>query len=480
MSAGGTALAVSLRRPSERGERSVLIAVILAELALLAAGFATGHPFLAAGVAAAFAFFLVSYRFPDVAWALVWISVAPSVEVLFPGGIAVTMPTEPMIALALLGWLFRRGVERRWSFPGSPLHKPLAILATVTLLSALWSVRPSSTLKAWVMMGGYVAFGYLYFAQGRCDPRRRDRWILLISLTGAGWALFGIARVLRAGYPEGALTIASTYAYGAFRPFFQEHGTYSAYLCMLLPVALLASMARRRLPRLLYGMCALLMAIAIVLAFARAAWMALLLVVPAAVIALARASLGMRRLVLPAAIAIGVALLVVTFGVGKQIARHAETVVSSENMSNLERFNRWNAAVAMLREHPLTGVGFGCYVDAYPSYKRRALRTEQSTVRMGVHSEPLKLLSETGLPGFLAACWLFGTLGWVGVRAIRGASDPTDRMIGIAALAGFSTYVVNGFFNAYLVEDKVTIPFWMAMGVIAALDRADRRGSPDS
>jgi hypothetical protein len=50
-------------------------------------------------------------------------------------------------------------------------------------------------------------------------------------------------------------------------------------------------------------------------------------------------------------------------------------------------------------------------------------------------------------------------------------------MIGIAALAGFSTYVVNGFFNAYLVEDKVTIPFWMAMGVIAALDRADRRGS---
>ena len=242
MSASQASLAVSLRRPPERAERSVLIVVILAELALLAAGFATGHPFLAAGVAAAFAFLLVSYRFPDLAWALVWISVAPSVEVLFPGGIAVTMPTEPMIALALLGWLFRRGVERRWSFPGSPLHRPLA------LLSALWSVRPSSTLKAWAMMAGYVAFGYLYFAQGRCDSRRRDRWILLISLTGAGWALFGLARVFLSGHPESALKVTSTYAYGVFRPFFHEHGTYSAYLCMLLPVPLLAllpALARR-------------------------------------------------------------------------------------------------------------------------------------------------------------------------------------------------------------------------------------------
>lgn len=478
MSPGHAALAGPVGWPSERGERSVLIVVILAELALLAAGFATGHPFIAAGVAAAFAFFLVAYRFPDVAWALVWISVAPSVEVLFPGGVAVTMPTEPMIALALLGWLCRRGVERRWSFPSSPLHRPLAVLASVTLLSALWSVRPSSTFKAWGMMAGYVAFGYLYFAQGRCDPRRRDRWILLVSLTGAGWAVFGLARVLLS--PVSALKVTSTFTYGVFRPFFHEHGTYSAYLCMLLPLALLASMARRGLPRLLFGVCAFAMMVAIVLAFARAAWVALLLAVPAALVGWARASLGMRRLALPAAVAIGVTWLVATVGIGNQIAKHAGTVVSAENMSNLERLNRWTAAVAMLREHPLTGVGYGCYVDAYPSYKRRAAGTEQSTIRMGVHSEPLKLLSETGLPGFLAAFWLFGTVGWVGVRAIGRASNPSDRMIGIAALAGFSTYVVNGFFNAYLTEEKVTIPFWMAMGVIAALDRADRRESPDS
>ena len=61
------------------------------------------------------------------------------------------------------------------------------------------------------------------------------------------------------------------------------------------------------------------------------------------------------------------------------------------------------------------------------------------------------------------------------MKAIGRTRDPDERALGIAALAGFSTYVVNGFFNAYLVEDKVTIPFWMAMGVIAALDRSTSR-----
>ncbi len=48
-------------------------------------------------------------------------------------------------------------------------------------------------------------------------------------------------------------------------------------------------------------------------------------------------------------------------------------------------------------------------------------------------------------------------------------------MLALAALAGFATYVVNGLFNSYLVEEKVTIPFWSAIGIIAALGRRIER-----
>ena len=461
-------------------ERTLWIAVVALEAATIGAGFLLDAPLLAAAVAAGIAFYLLAFRFPDLAWACVWITVAPNVEVLFAGGIAVTMPTEPMIILALLGWLTRSLLDGDWKIAPSPLHAPLVALAAFTLASAIWSVRPMATVKAWVMMAGYVAFGYLYWFQVRCDRARRERWLLIVALTGGVWGVFGIVRVLFPGeFGRDALEVASTYSYGAFRPFFREHGTYGAYLSMLLPAILLVGMERSRGGRVLYGACAIAVAAGIVLAFARAAWLGSLVAIPLAVILWARSGPGSgshRGLLLPGLAAVTVCAIVIGMGVGRQVTRHAGTVVSAENLSNLERLNRWTAAVAMTRDHPLTGVGYGCYLDAYPQYKRRAIGTDQSTVRMGTHSEPLKLLSELGVPGLVGALWLVFATAKLGVRCARDLPDRLDRLVAIAALAGLGTYLVDGFFNSYLVEDKVTVPFWMAIGVIAALGR----GLPES
>ena len=460
--------------PDREGlERSVLVAVLALEAAIVAAGFVLDQPLLAAAFAAGIAFFLLAFRVPEVAWALVWITVAPNVEVLFAGGVALTMPTEPMVILALLAWFARRLLEGGWKIRPSPIHAPLLAVASFTLLSVIWSVRPVATLKAWVMMAGYATFGYLYWYQSRCERVRRERWLLLTAVTGAVWGLFGIARVLfPAETGRDAASVASTYSYGAFRPFFREHGTYGAYMSMLLPAALLAGMDRPRRARLLYGLCAVVIALGVLLAFARAAWLATLLVIPAAVWMWWRWGRGTRRrFLVPGLIAVALAAVVAGVGISRQVTRHATTVVSAENVSNLERFNRWNAAIMMARDRPLTGVGYGCYFDAYPRYKRRVLGTDQSTVRMGTHSEPLKLLSELGVPGLLAGLWFVFAVVKLGVACIRFLPEPSDRLVALAALAGLGTYLVNGLFNSYLVEDKVTIPFWMAIGIIAALGR---------
>jgi O-antigen ligase len=463
-------------------ELPILIGVVLAEFSLIGLALFVGHPLLAAAAAAAVAYFLVAFRAPDVAWALVWVTVPPSVEVLLGGGIAITLPTEPMILLALLAWLVRSIVAGRWTLPSSPLHVPFAALAALALVSTLWSVSPISTLKAWVMMAGYVAFGYLYYLQRRCDPRWRERSLLLVALTGAIWGAFGIARVL---FPEGTArdvtSLATIYSYGAFRPFFHEHGTYSAYLGMLLPAALLATLERTGWKRILYGLSTLCIGSGIILAFARAGWLAVLLVIPTSVFAWARWRKAAPRLVLPAALTLAAALVVGGFGISRQVARHAASVVSAENMSNLERLNRWTAALSMARDRPVTGVGYGSYFDAYSTYRSKTFVTDHAYIRMGAHSEPLKLLSELGVPGLLAAFWFLAVVFWLAAREFLLLPDSDDRVLALAALAGLSTYVVNGLFNAYLVEEKVTVPFWVAIGVIGALGRKlkeDDRAAP--
>jgi len=450
----------------------MLLAVVLGEVALVGFGAIYSGPFAAAAAAAALAFFFLAYRHPALSWALVWIVIPFDVERVVGGGIAMTLPTEPMILIALLAWLTRAPHWSPWVLPPSRIHRPLALLAALALASAIWSVSSASTLKAWTMMLGYVAFGYFYCLRNGGGVAGRERWLFLLAAMGAVWGAFGVVRVLTAGEgAQSAASIASTYSFGAYRPFFSEHGTYAAYLAMLLPPTLLATLERTGPRRIFYGLSTLLMGSAIVLAFARAAWLSLVVVVPLTLLLWATWRKSGSRLLLPAGLAVGVLLLVGALGVGRQVTKHAGSVVSSQNISNLERLNRWRTALLMVRDRPLTGVGYGCYVVAYASYRSKSLPTGQTYVRMGVHSELLKLLSENGVPGLLTALWLLLVVFVVGLRVFWRAPDPVDRAVALAALASLATYLVNGLFNAYLVETKVTVPFWAAIGIIGALER---------
>ncbi len=471
-------IALSSGAKSARWEHPIMIGVALTELAFLSLGLLSGRPLLGTVAGLSLCYFLVALRNPDAAWALVWLAVPFDVEALLSGGSAITLPTEPMIILALLAWLSRSLLGGKWTLRASPLHIPLLAVSAFVLLSATWSVQPIATLKSWAMMGGYAAFGYLYFFQTRCDRRRRERWLMLVAVTGTVWGLFGIVRVLTLGGAGLEATVASTYAYGAFRPFFSEHGTYGAYLSMLLPATLLAAMERTGGKRLFYVISTLCIGAGIVLAFARAAWLAVVVVVAVTAFLWTRRQRKPGKVALPLAICLAVVLLVGAIGVGRQVGQHAASVVSERNVSNLERLNRWYTAVSIVRERPLIGVGYSCYLDAYRDYRAKTYVTDQTYIRMGVHSEPLKLLCELGVVGFFVVVWFLAAVVKHALQCFRRLPDPGDRMLALAALAGVGTYFINGLFNAYLVESKVTVPFWMGIGVIAALGR--RLTSPES
>lgn len=443
--------------------RAVLLLVLAAEILLLAFAWRTGKPWLPVTLALAPAFFLVAFRAPDLAWALVWIAVPFSTQRLLPGGNAIQFPTEPMIAIALAGW------GARWLAGGgpegsrSPIHLPLAVMAGIALLSTLVGSHTLIGLKAWVVTAGYAAFGFLYFSTSSCDPARRERWIRLVAATGAFWGLYGFVRVLILG-------VSARTGYGAARPFFAEHGTYSAYLAMLLPLALFASLERSGRARWGYALAALAISLGIVFSFTRAAWVSLALVLPIALGAWIARRRSPRALLVPALVVIATALVLLAAGAVDPFSRHAQSVTDPENVSNLERLNRWLAAVEMAKDRPVLGVGYGAYPAAYPAYRRKLVVTELAYAYMGAHSEPLRLLSEAGLIGFAAALWLLGVVAWTGMRVVR-AGGPSASWLALALVAGLATYAIHGVFNAYLAIDKGAVPFWMGIGAIAALGR---------
>lgn len=447
------------------------LAIVIAECLLLAAGLILGRPFLGAATAAGVLFLVLAYRRPGLAWMLVWLACPFSIETLLPGGHAMYLPSEAMITLALLAWMIRAARERSIRIPRSRLDLSLATLAAVSLLSVMVSHHLELGVKALMVATGYVLFAFVYCLMTQGDAARSERWAPWVVGAGAFWGAYGTIRV-------GLEGVTLRTAYGAGRPFFTEHGAYAAYLAMILPLALLLALERRGRARWLYAASALLMALGIVLSLTRAAWVSLAIVIPLMAALWSWSQRSLKAIAYAGSLAAIVIVIIVGFGVGGEVGEHAGSITETGDVSNVERFNRWMAAIEMVRARPLLGVGFDCYAFAYPQYRRKVLITDLAYQHMGAHSEPMRLLAETGVTGFAAACWFVGAVLVLGLRVVLRSPEPQAKLLSLAILAGLGTYAIHAVFRTYFDLEKVVVPFWASIGVLAALGRRLDAPSP--
>ena len=91
---------------------------------------------------------------------------------------------------------------------------------------------------------------------------------------------------------------------------------------------------------------------------------------------------------------------------------------------------------------------------------------------MGPHSELFRLIAETGILALLAACWLLLAAGALGIRIVRRSENSRTAALSLAILAGLGTYVIHGLFRTYIDLEKVAVPFWAGLGVLAGMGRS--------
>ncbi len=398
---------------------------------------------------------------------LLLIAITPwSVETVLRGtGSALQIPTEPMLFLALAAWSLRflsRG-SSRFGQPAFMLALLLALAAC--LLSIVDTPFRVNAIKATINAAWYALFGVFILNN---FGRRRDAIALVSALIvpAVALTLYSLAHVATGHY----------YAWAGYWwgfPFFTEHGSFAAYLSFACALSLALTLELRGPAKLLVGAAALLTGAQVVLSLTRGAWLGL------GVMALFFLFVSGKRLLRPGNLVLGAAglvllgAIVLSIGSGKQIEAHSGTITEVGYESNFERLNRWYAGWRMFQSDPLTGVGFGTYSDHYLNFRRVTLSTSQSDMRMGVHSEYLRVLCETGLIGLAAAAFAFLLLARLTARAIRGARDPVLRGIAVGLAGGLITYLVHGVVNNYLVFDKVAIPVWASIGLLGALARND-------
>jgi putative inorganic carbon (hco3(-)) transporter len=157
--------------------------------------------------------------------------------------------------------------------------------------------------------------------------------------------------------------------------------------------------------------------------------------------------------------------------------KYAEHIRSISNIStdasNLERINRWAAAIRMFREKPVFGWGPGTYQLVYAPFQYSKEKTVISTNAGDLgnaHSEYIGPLSESGVLGLISVLLLFGSVVVTGVRVYKKALNTEVRLITLGALLGLCSYYIHGIMNNFLDTDKASVPFWAFTAIILVMD----------
>ncbi|MGB7297197.1 MAG: O-antigen ligase family protein [Candidatus Aminicenantales bacterium] len=132
----------------------------------------------------------------------------------------------------------------------------------------------------------------------------------------------------------------------------------------------------------------------------------------------------------------------------------------------------WRAAVQMIKDYPLSGVGIGAFIIELPNYARTygiPLRTTDSAENYFI-----QVFVELGIIGLFFAVWIFGLI----FKRMRKGFDPDlsadgwkHIQIGVSCgiISMFMIFLVHTFIGSY--ELKYT--FWLLVAMLFVLNRSD-------
>lgn len=391
-------------------------------------------------------------------------------------GVSITL-SETALALLSLEWLYRLATTRSRETYWWPLWAPFLAWVIVSLLAAVFSGDPATSL---VVAGkGILLIATFYvMLDALKNVDAAERFLAALFVIMVGVSLVGLAEVAFCGRltPTSAalawlcrVPARSGRATGFFSIYMTFAGVLSLTLLAVLPRLLSpASAAVRRAGIIAW----LVSAVAFAVTYVRGAWVGLVVGI-AVLIGLLRRG---RALLAVATIVVVIALLFLP-----GVRRRVESIADPTDVTTQDRLYMWQSGLAMVRDHPLFGVGPGGVKREYPRY---ALPQALHKHRGHLHNTPLQILVERGIIGLAAwlAIWI-GFFGCVG-RILRHL--PLDaireRRLTVGALAAVAAFLVGGLTEYNFGDSEVVLVAYAIMALPFVVARAEdekrRKGAP--
>jgi len=416
-----------------------------------------------------------------------------SVKLTLNGGIVVSFPAEILAGMIAVFYIVYRLLSPA-RLNGKIFSHPLTILILLDIswliLSTLFSEMPVISLKRTVVRIAFMVVFFFVFSVLFTDFKNIARV----------WFLYGLGLlipVFSTLFNHSHYGFSKAVSFLMTKPFYNDHTQYATCIAYILPVlgvmiAMPEKFGVRRNVRILILLLSGVLVAGELFSFSRAALLSIIIaILVAGFVVFLRFRLV--HFLLLAILAGGVIYhyrteihqyveKVDSVSRSTDTEEHMKSVMNIQtDASNLERINRWQCALRMFRDRPLTGFGPGTYQFIYGKYQVSPEMTRISTNhgdRGNAHSEYLTYLSETGLPGFIIFNLLLLVAISTAIRIYRVSHRKEVRWIAIAILMGFVTYFFHGLFNSFIDTDKASVLVYGSFAALVALDIYHRDPEP--
>lgn len=128
------------------------------------------------------------------------------------------------------------------------------------------------------------------------------------------------------------------------------------------------------------------------------------------------------------------------------------------------RVKYWTAAMEMIRDHPILGIGLGTFMSNFHKYVK-VLNISYA------HNCYLQIWAETGMLGFISFVLFIGSFLYIGIKRLTASVD----FILLGLLSGMIGFLVHSFLDTNLYSLQLAVLFWICVGMILRLCREDIR-----
>ena len=385
------------------------------------------------------------------------------------------IPTSLLIGLltaaCLLAW------NHRWLKPCFNLKTDLPLLGFLgwAALSLLTSVNREETLFEVIRL---ATLAMVYFMVTYALPEEPEKKVLAFALFGLGLAetVYGLLvfisekPLLHLSWLE--LPPPSAYVSGTFLNHNHFAGLMSMAIC--LGFGLITSVGRRGqarseqiAERVVLAIPCAAMLLGLILSLSRGGWVSFLLAIPFFLALFWWNAHPLWSRVIAVAMVMVLVVLVFILRVNREpllqrLATLDTLYYQPEEMTLGNRLTLWKSSLAMIRDHPWSGTGWGTYRSVYPAYRL-------GNTLQGVdfaHNGYLQIAAGMGLPGLGFFLLFLVMLFWEGFRVIASQGKDFWALAMPGILAGLFAILVHEVVDFNLMLPSNLIFFFSLAGIV--------------